>query len=513
MSWEPELLEIAQRRERALQLGGAAKIARQHDGGKLTIRERITTLLDPSSFREIGEISGESTYDETGQLSEFTPANYVFGRGTLEGRPVVVGGNDYTIRGGSSHPLSSAKFAMQERMANELRIPLVRLLEGAGGSPQTLEKIGRTYIPFNVAWDVVVDNLNTVPVVSLGLGPVAGVGAARMVSSHYSVLTRGTSFMFMAGPPVVARTGEVVTKEELGGADLHARSGAVDDVAESETDAFAKAKRFLSYLPSSVFECPPRGPISDDPQRREEALLRAVPRERRKAYNMRRILAAVLDQHSFMELGAKFGSSAITGLARLDGWPVAILASDPRYYGGAWTHETNQKIVRFVDLANAFHLPVVHFVDIPGFLIGRESERCGTIRSGARALAAVYQSRVPWCSILVRKVFGVAGAGHQDHTRLHYRYAWPSADWGSLPMEGGIEAAYRATIEAAADRTQKMAEIEARLNALRSPLRTAEAFDCESIIDPRDTRRLLCEFAHLTVGLRQSAHPFVPYRP
>lgn len=505
MSWQPELDEIERRIEVARQLGGAAKVQRQHDHGKLTIRERIDALLDAGSFHEIGALAGEATCDERGKLMEHTPANYVFGRGKVDGRAVVVGGNDYTIRGGSSHPLGSAKFAMQERMAHDLRLPVIRLLEGAGGSTQTLEKIGRTYIPFNVAWDTVVANLNTVPVVSLGLGPVAGIGAARMVTSHYSVMVRDTSFMFIAGPPVVARTGEINTKEQLGGAEVHARSGAIDDIVASEAEAFCRARRFLSYLPCSVFEAPPRHGVDDDRRRRDEWLLQAIPHERRKVYDMRRILTAVFDNGSLMEIGARFGASAITSLARLDGWPVAVLASNPYHYGGAWTDDANHKIVRFLDLANTFHLPVVHFVDIPGFLIGREAESAGTIRSGARALAAIYQSKVPWCSILVRKVFGVAGASHMDHTRYHYRYAWPSGDWGSLPMEGGIEAAYRAEIEAAADPRSKLMEIEARLNALRSPLRTAEAFDCEEIIDPRDTRPLLCEFADLSAKLRQNA--------
>ena len=163
-------------------------------------------------------------------------------------------------------------------------------------------------------------------------------------------------------------------------------------------------------------------------------------------------------------MGRKFGGSVITALARLDGWPVAVLASDPYFYGGGWTADASQKVARFVDLAKTFHLPVVHLVDVPGFVIGLEAEKAGTIRHGARALAAIYQARVPWCSVIIRKVFGVAGAGHTPHTRLHYRYAWPSGDWGSLPVEGGIEAAYRAELDAAPDREKLRGEIEERLN-------------------------------------------------
>jgi acetyl-CoA carboxylase carboxyltransferase component len=192
----------------------------------------------------------------------------------------------------------------------------------------------------------------------------------------------------------------------------------------------------------------------------------------------------------------------VTGLARLDGWPVAVLASDPYQYGAGWTADASQKVTRFVDLADTFHLPVVHLVDQPGFLIGTAAERAATIRHGARALAAVYQARVPWCSVILRKVFGVAGAAHQNAARLSYRYAWPSGDWGSLPLEGGIEAAFKAQLEAAEDPDALLREIQERMDLVRSPFRTAETYMVEEIIDPRDTRPLLCEFAELAAPLR-----------
>ena len=194
-----------------------------------------------------------------------------------------------------------------------------------------------------------------------------------------------------------------------------------------------------------------------------------MPRDRRKVYDMRRILKSVVDTDSLFEMGRKFGGSVITALARLDGWPVAVMASDPYFYGGGWTADAAQKVARFVDLANTFHLPVVHLVDVPGFVIGPEAEKAGTIRQGARALAAIYQAKVPWCSVIIRKVFGVAGAGHTPHTRLHYRYAWPSGDWGSLPVEGGIEAAYRAELDAAPDREK----LRARDRGAAQPLSLA----------------------------------------
>lgn len=515
MSWEAEVAELRRREEMARRMGGPDKVKRQHDGGKLTVRERIDRLLDPGTFHEVGAIAGRAQYDADGNLQDFSPTNFIFGRGRIDSRPVVVGGDDFTVRGGAADAAIWQKQVMAEQMSCELRLPMIRLVDGTGGggSVKSLEMEGRTYVPLMPGWEHVVANLSTVPVVALALGSVAGLGAARTVSSHFSVMVEETSQMFIAGPPVVARTGVTMTKEELGGTDIHTRAGAVDLAVASEEEAFAAARRFLSYLPQSVHELPARIAPTDAADRREEKLLSAIPRDRRRVYKTREILEAVLDEGSFFEMGRMYGRSVITGLARLDGWPVAILASDPYHYGGGWTADAAHKITRFVDLAETFHLPVVHFVDIPGFLIGPEAEQSGTIRHGARALTAVYQASVPWCSIILRKAFGVAGAGHSNHTRLRYRYAWPSGDWGSLPLEGGIEAAYRADLEKSDDPAALLQQIEERLNRVRSPFRTAEAFLVEEIIDPRDTRPLLCEFANLAAPLRKAGPSAFGYRP
>ncbi|MCW5748577.1 MAG: methylmalonyl-CoA carboxyltransferase, partial [Alphaproteobacteria bacterium] len=375
-------------------------------------------------------------------------------------------------------------------------------------SVRTVETIGRTYLPANAGWDFAVRNLETVPVVSLVLGSVAGLPAARAVTAHYTVMVRGTSYMFIAGPPVVERVGRKVSKDELGGPDVHARSGATDEVVDSEAEAFARARRFLSYLPSSVWELPPRIACDDPPTRRESRLIDAVPTDRRKVYRMRDILGDVLDRDSFFEMGRMFGRPVITGLARLDGWPVAFMASDPMHYGGAWTSDTCQKVTRFMDMAETFRLPIVYLEDCPGFLIGLDAERSGVIRQGVRAMAAMHQITVPWCTVIVRNNFGVAGAAHRNTGRMSFRYAWPSGRWGSLPLEGGIEAAYRAEIDAAPDPAAKLREIEDRLNKLRSPFRSAESFWIEEIIDPRDTRPLLCEFANLAAPVRAGKAQF-----
>ncbi|HZD26742.1 MAG TPA: carboxyl transferase domain-containing protein [Alphaproteobacteria bacterium] len=515
MSWQPEIDELRRREELAKRMGGPEKVARHKNAGKLTVRERVEGLVDPGSFHEVGAITGKASYDEDGRMTDFVPANLVTGRAKLDSRPVVVAGDDFTVRGGANDAGIREKLIQVEKMANGLRLPLIRLVDGTGGggSVKNIEVDGRTYIPAVRGWEVVVDNLSTVPVVALALGSVAGLGAARVAASHYSVMVKETSQMFVAGPPVVARIGQQMEKNELGGSAIHTRNGAVDDEVDSEAEAFAAARRFLSYLPSSVHELAPRLEPEDDPNRRVDWLIDAVPRDARKVYKMRPIVEAVVDQGSFFEIGRKWGRSVITGLARLDGWPVAVLASDPMHYGGAWTADASQKVMRFVDLAETFQLPVVHLVDIPGFLIGPQAEQQATIRHGVRAMTAVFQATVPWCAMLVRKVYGVAGAAHQNSSRFSMRYAWPSGDWGSLPIAGGLEAAYKAELEAAEDPAAKLAEIEARLNRLRSPFRTAESFMVEEIIDPRDTRPLLCEFANLAAPLREPRRPSFGLRP
>jgi acetyl-CoA carboxylase carboxyltransferase component len=326
-------------------------------------------------------------------------------------------------------------------------------------------------------------------------------------------MTKSTSALFVAGPPVVERIGQKTSKQALGGWEVQTRAGAVDHAVDSEEEAFACARRFLSYLPSSVHALPPRVACEEDSQRRDAWLLEAIPKQRRRVYKVRPIVETLVDRGSFFEMGQMFGRSIVTGFARIDGHAVAIMAGDPFHYAGAWTADACAKVIRFVDLAQTFHLPVVHLVDCPGFLIGIEAERAATIRAGVRAMAAINQTTVPWCTVILRNVFGVAGAIHQPAGRLSLRYAWPSGHWGSLPLEGGIEAAYRAQIDAAADPAAKLAEIEQRLERLRSPFRSAETFWVEEIIDPRDTRRLLCEFVCLAEPLLAAGTSSFTMRP
>lgn len=497
MSWKSSIEELRARERLAEEMGGPERVARQRSQGKLTCRERVAFLADPGSFHEIGKTAGRATYAEDGSIADFLPATMVFGRATLDGRPAVILADDFTVRGGASDASIAGKMLMAEQMANEFGMPIVRMIDGTGGggSVKSLEANPRTYIPTTPGWEWIVANLGRSPVVSLALGPCAGLGAGRVAASHYSVMVKGLSQVFVAGPPVAKALGEDIDKEGLGGWEIQARNGTVDDVVNSEAEAFAAARRFLSYLPSNTDELPPCISPTDDPNRREAFLLDIVPKDGKTPYKPRRIIEAVLDKGSFHETGALWGRPVVTGLGRLDGRPVAVLAGDPFFLDGAWTADACDKVVRLVDLADTFHLPIVHFVDCPGFAVGARHEKAGVTRKGVRAMAAVYQASVPICPVVIRKAYGLAGSAMFNPSRTRWRYCWPSGDWGSLPMAGGIEAAYKRQLEAAADPEAELKELYRKFEAMRSPFRTADAFIAEEIIDPRDTRPLLVDFA------------------
>lgn len=505
MSWEAELDELRQREALAEQMGGPDKVARQHGRGKMDARARLAALVDEGSFREIGKIAGKGSYDEEGNLQSILPAPFLFGKATIHGRPVVATADDFTIRGGAADAGISRKMVQAEKMAHELKLPIIRMIDGTGGggSVKTLEMIGATYIPAVPGWGDVVKNLDTVPVVALALGPTAGLGAARTVASHYSIMVKGLSQIFAAGPAVVDGLGESYkgpedhqqAKEDLGGSGIHTRNGVVDDEVASEAEAFARARHFLSFMPEHVGQLARRVETGDPANRREEALLSLVPREDKQVYSMRRALDLVFDKGTVFEIGRMWGRTAITAFARLDGWPVAVLASDPSFLGGSWEAKTAEKVERFVNLADRFRLPIVHLVDNPGFMIGRAAEEAGTIRYGVDAMNAIYRAQVPLASVIIRRAYGIAGSAMSNGDRYQYRFAWPSGDWGSLPIAGGLEVAYKSELEAAEDSAAHLAAIRERLSRVTSPFRSAERYSVEDIIDPRDTRPLLCEFA------------------
>lgn len=497
VSWKPEVEEIERRRERARQHGGAEAVEREHAAGRLAVRERIAALVDAGSFEEVGGIAGHAQAAAEGQPASFTPANVVSGMARLEGRPCVVAGDDFTIRGAAYSVAGLRKGLHADDLAVRRRVPLVRLLQGGGASIRgTGGERGRSGYDFTSASPLnllCMEALATVPVVCAALGPVAGFPAARLVAAHLSLMTREGAQVLTGGPALVERAlGQQLSKEELGGSQVHLRSGVVDNVAEDEADAFRQIRRFLGYLPQNVFEPAPVIACDDPPGRCEEALLSIVPRQRRRAYPMRRILELVMDRGSFFEMTALFGRSQITGLARLAGHPVGVLANDCYHDGGAMTAQGARKVRRFVELCDAFGLPLVSFVDEPGFMIGLEAERAGTIRFGMEAMFAVLQTRVPWLAVIVRKAFGVAAGIHLGPQPQVI--AWPSAQSGAMPVEGGVALAFRREIEAAPDPEARRRELEDEFAAAQSIFPRAEDFGVHDLIDPRETRPLLCRW-------------------
>lgn len=517
MRREQELAELEQRRDLAGRMGGPAQIQRQHEHGKLTARERIGLLAEPGSFREFGLLSGAGTYED-GKLVSFTPKGEVTGFLTIDGRRVVVSAGDFTVRGGAAtrsfgglgQELSAPQRALQ------WRLPYVRLLDASGGSVSSFAAIGRTYLPDGNTWSTVdVELLQTVPVVSAVMGSVAGLPAVNACMAHFNVMVRGTAQLFPGGPPVVkAALGLDIAKEDLGGAAVHTRlSGVVDNAAESEDDALGQVRSFLSYLPSSISELAPAA-AARKPVVAAHRLRTVIPQSRRQPFDVYAILDATLDAGSLFEIAPEYGSSRVTGLARIDGYPVGVMANNPRRNGGATDVAAGEKVIRLIQLCDKFHLPLISFADEPGFMVGPDSERQGIERAGARLVSTTCQSRMPWLTLVVSRLFGVAGQCHHRPSGMFRRYAWPSARWGSMHIEGGVSAAYKRIIEAADDPAAKQLEIERELESLASPFRTAEA-TAQDIIDPADTRDLLVEFVHdaQRVLATQLTAPGIPYLP
>jgi acetyl/propionyl-CoA carboxylase alpha subunit/acetyl-CoA carboxylase carboxyltransferase component len=518
-------------------------VVRQRSRGKLTCRERIDLLLDPGSFREVGSLAGFASYDEDGNVAAFTPANHVGGQGRIEGRGALVCADDFTSRGGHADGAIGAKSAHLDRLSIELRLPSVRLLDGSSGGgsvaamvPQQQKsgessaqessgaiKAGRprvtgaggSFLPGHLGSSMYTEQLSTVPVVNLLLGSVVGIGAAKAVLGHFSVMVRDVAQLFVAGPPVVSHAmGYEITKEDLGGWHIHCRNGSVDNLAETEAEAMTMARRFLSYLPSSVYEAPPvfAADPADPRDRRDEALLTIIPRKRTTTFDVREAIRLMADHGSFFEIGPLWGTDQVTGFVRFNGHPLGVIASDSRHVnGGALTADGCDKLKRHLDLCDLFHIPVLNLVDNPGFAVGLEHEIAGTIRKGGEWMVAFAQVRVPIFTVLMRRSFGVAGNNYATpQSRASVRVAWPAADVGGIPPEGGIEAAYKRQLAEAADPAALRAEINARIESARGPIGPLNRFQIEEMIDPRDTRRLVCEWVDTAYRIVRQPAGLVP---
>lgn len=501
-------------------------VVRQRSRGKLHCRERIALFLDEGTFREVGSLAGFASYDADGSVAEFTPANHVGGWGKIVGRTAIVCADDFTSRGGHADGAIGQKSRYLDRLSLELKAPSVRLLDGSsgGGSVATMVPkqqgdessakestgaiksgrprvtgVGGSFLPGHLGSEMYAEQLSTVPVVNVLLGSVVGIGAAKAVLGHFSVMVRDIAQLFVAGPPVVSHAmGYDITKEDLGGWHIHCTNGSVDNLAETEAEAAEMTRRFLSYLPSSVYDAPPvvAARSDDPPDRREDELLHIVPRKRTTTFDVRRVIQLLADRDSFFEVGPLWGTDQLTGFVRFNGYPLGVITSDSRHTnGGALTADGCDKLKRHLDLCDLFHIPVLNLIDNPGFAVGLEHEIAGTIRKGGEWMIAFAQVQIPIFSVLMRRSFGVAGNNYASPLAgPSVRVTWPAADVGGIPPEGGIEAAYKRQLAEAEDPAAFRAEIEARIESARGPVGPLNRFEIEEMIDPRDTRRLICEW-------------------
>lgn len=493
--WEEDIKAIHHRRELAQLMGGADKVAKQKDQGKLNARERITALADPNSFREIGALAGFSEYNSDGELTNFTPANFIAGTATIGNRKVMLGVDDFTGRGGSGDAAIHEKQMFAEAYAGDMRMPIVRLLDGAsgGGSVKMAQELGYHYLPINPAWDSVVANLSRIPVVAACLGPTVGLGAARLAMSHFAIMVAKIGQVFTAGPPIVlSATRENLSKEQLGGSSVHGENGLIERIVSSEAEAFGVIRDFLSYLPQSVHSLAAVTGYKDPNEKLTQDLLAAIPRNDRQPYAIDTILLAIFDEHSVFHY-AQYGTSTVTALARLGGYAVGVITTDAMR-GATMTVEGALAITRLVDLCETFHLPIVCLTDQAGMSIGLEAELRGTVRHGARAISAIYQTKVPQAEIIMRRVYGVGGAGIVNRHRANRSWAWPSGNWGSLPHQGGIEAAFKAQLAKSTNPDAEIKQIARELEHIGSPFKTAEKFGVQDLIDPRESRMVLCDW-------------------
>ncbi|PSN75250.1 ClpP/crotonase [Corynespora cassiicola Philippines] len=482
---------------------------RQKQAGKLWVRERVEQLLDPGSFHEVGSVSGTVSWKQVGDVREepvdYVPSNNVQGFGRLRGRKIVFTADDFSIRAGHADGALMDKTVYMEKLAIALHIPIVKLVDGSsgGGSVTTIRSTGFSYVPPLPSFTQVVQQLNMgIPNLGAVLGPAIGLGAARVVACHFSVMAADIGSLFNAGPSVVknATFEEGLSFTDLGGPSMHCTNGTIDNLAPDEAACFEQIRTVLSYLPDSGSKLPPTIQSSDPIDRISEHLRSIIPRARSRMYNPRKVITEVVDQNSFFEIGALWGTVAIVGLARLDGRPVGIVSLNCEVNAGALDALASQKITRMLKFLDVFNIPLVQFVDVPGYAIGTIAERTATMRHGIALATTYYSTTMPVFSVIVRRVYGVAGGVMLDCRDPRMRVAWPSGMWGSLPLEGGIEVGHSFELkeiernEGKEARDKRYKELDDEYRRLMNPVRTANHFGVEEIIDPAYTRRVCCEW-------------------
>lgn len=460
-------------------------------------------LLDKGSLQEVGSVSGTVQWKKLSGLREepigYIPSNNVQGFGLLRGRKIVFTADDFSIRAGHADGALMDKTLYMEKLAVSLRLPILKLVDGSsgGGSVTTIKTNGFSYVPPMPGFGPVVQQLNMgIPNLGAVLGPAIGLGAARVVACHFSVMAADIGSLFNAGPKVVAGATfeHGLTFTELGGPSMHCTNGTIDNMAADEQECFEQLRTVLGYLPNSGESAPPTIPITDPVDRLCENLRTIIPRKKARMYNPRTIIETVVDAGSWFEIGALWGTTAISGLARIGGLPVGVISLNCQVNAGALDALGSQKLTRHLKFCDVFNIPVLQFVDVPGYAIGTVAERTATMRHGVALGTTYYSTTMPVFSVITRRVYGVAGGLMLDCRDPRMRIGWPSGEWGSLPLEGGIDVGHSAELkqlEAEGKREERYKELEDEYRRLMNPVRTANHFGVEEIVDPADTRRIL----------------------
>ena len=475
-------------RDRAVLGGGQKRIDQQHERGKLTARERLGLLLDEGSFQEFGALATHEFTTFGLDKQRFPGDGVVTGFGKINGRRVAVFSQDFTVMGGSFSHVQSQKICRIQDMALEAGIPVIGLGDSGGARIQegvrSLAAYGEVFVRNVLASGVI-------PQISLILGPCAG-GAVYSPALTDFIIMAGQGYMFLTGPEVIkAVTGEQVTVAELGGAEVHTgKSGVAHMDAATEEEGIALVKTLLAYLPQNNSEEPPQI-VSDDPiGRMDEALNALIPDGDNTPYDIRDAIEAIFDQESFLEVQPNYAANAVVGFARLDGYSVGIIANQPCYMSGALNIDASDKIARHIRLCDAFNVPIVTFIDCPGFLPGTGQEYGGVIRHGAKIIYAYCEATVPKVSIVTRKAMGgayVAMSSRQMRTDI--TFAWPTGQIAVMGAEGAVNILFREEIKKAEDPKAREQEVLAEYRErFFNPYRAADVGQIDEVIEPRETR-------------------------
>ena len=481
-------------KERALQGGGPKAIEKQHSKGKLTARERLELLLDPGSFVELGTLVTTRATEFGMAEKRFPGDGVVTGFGTIDGRLVFVYAQDFTVMGGSLGEMHAMKIARVLELALKAGAPVIGINDSGGARIQegidALRGYGDIFRLNTLASGVV-------PQIALIMGPCAGGAVYSPALMDFVIMVDKTSYMFITGPQVVkAVTGQEVSFEDLGGARVHnTKSGNAHFLASSEEEAFSILRALLSYLPSNSEEEPPVVETGDDPNRMDPELDEIVPDDPKKAYDMREIIERVFDRGTFLEVQAGFGRSVIVGFARLNGRSVGVVANNPKVLAGVLDIDSSDKAARFVRFCDAFNIPIITFVDVPGYLPGVEQEHGGIIRHGAKLLYAYSEATVPLLTVIVRKAYGGAYiAMGSKHLGADVVFAWPTAEIAVMGPEGAAQIIFRKQLREAEDKEALLQKLTQEYRErIANPYVAAERGYVDDIIYPRETRPRLVQ--------------------